>query len=720
MLKVALNILVSLVFLISSNSALANPQIYVSDQTTAEVSRYQNDGSERERLLTSYESPSYLEIDTTNDFLYWPASAKILRCAFDGTGFEVLYNFTDGLRQVTDIAVDPANGFIYWADYAAREIVRGSSSGTTDPVTLFNSSSGVGFPIGVAIDVSGGKIYWTQDNRQIYRANLDGTGAIELIINTASVPIDLLIDVAGGKIYWTSNGGNLVERGNLNGVGGFETLYNAGDGVSGPSGLALDSTTDILYIAEANGPVKRGGKDGVGALTQIFDASSPSDNGSIQGIAVDPSSDTVFFTGDVDVYKGNRDGTASITKKTSLRNSIFTPSQFALDLSNNKLYSIDNSFTADVPSIKSVDLDFDAFVTRGSLTGTVTTLFDANSDGLGNPHGIAVDPDGGKVYWGDTSTNKIQRGNIDGSGSVEDLFDNASNGIDTPLNVRLDATNGFLYWINQNAQKIQRGSTSGVGAVTDLFDNATDGIDTPTGLAIDVANGFIYWGDSADDKIYRGNIDGTGSKVEIFNSVDNVANPQAIYIDAANSKLLWIEAGKIYRGNLDGSGNVEEVIIGHLSLVDLVLTPDADGDEVPDEIDGCANDANKTSAGDCGCGAADTDSNSNNVSDCLLNQDVKQSITDLIALIKSLKPRKKKKQKARLAEVRTIANNIRTLINTNLNSYNLAKGTTKKLKKQAKKGRKQALKARKTTAANFKTNKRRAIKTLRKLNKFLA
>lgn len=44
---------------------------------------------------------------------------------------------------------------------------------------------------------------------------------------------------------------------------------------------------------------------------------------------------------------------------------------------------------------------------------------------------------------------------------------------------------------------------------------------------------------------------------------------------------------------------------------------DADGDNTPDGCDGCANDAAKTSAGQCGCGVADTDTDGDGTADCV-------------------------------------------------------------------------------------------------------
>jgi HYR domain-containing protein len=52
--------------------------------------------------------------------------------------------------------------------------------------------------------------------------------------------------------------------------------------------------------------------------------------------------------------------------------------------------------------------------------------------------------------------------------------------------------------------------------------------------------------------------------------------------------------------------------------LDFTVTgPDADDDGAIDCVDGCPDDAGKTSPGDCGCGVADSDANTNGIPDCI-------------------------------------------------------------------------------------------------------
>ena len=60
----------------------------------------------------------------------------------------------------------------------------------------------------------------------------------------------------------------------------------------------------------------------------------------------------------------------------------------------------------------------DAKIQRADLDGN--NVEDLVTLGLTGPHGIALDPAAGKMYWTDSGTDKIQRADLDGLG-VEDL-----------------------------------------------------------------------------------------------------------------------------------------------------------------------------------------------------------------------------------------------------------------------------------------------------------
>ncbi|MBX7139166.1 MAG: hypothetical protein K1X83_14420, partial [Oligoflexia bacterium] len=63
----------------------------------------------------------------------------------------------------------------------------------------------------------------------------------------------------------------------------------------------------------------------------------------------------------------------------------------------------------------------------------------------------------------------------------------------------------------------------------------------------------------------------------------------------------------------------------------------SDGDGTVDPADGCFADPHKIAPGACGCGIADTDSNSNGIADCLATPELKSRAEALKAALTSFK-----------------------------------------------------------------------------------
>ena len=95
---------------------------------------------------------------------------------------------------------------------------------------------------------------------------------------------------------------------------------------------------------------------------------------------------------------------------------------------------------------------------------------------MDDPYGIVLDVAGGKMYWTDNGTDKIQRSNLNGS-VVSDLV---ATGLSNPRGIALDAAGGKLYWTDKGTDKIQRSNLDGSG-VEDLV---TTGLEEPFGIAL--------------------------------------------------------------------------------------------------------------------------------------------------------------------------------------------------------------------------------------------
>ena len=100
----------------------------------------------------------------------------------------------------------------------------------------------------IDVDVANGQIYWGDTaSESIQRANLDGSNVETLAFATLPDVTNIAVDSVGGKVYWTNEASSSVMRGNLSG-GGDE---NVATGLSDPRGIALDTSSSTVYIAES-------------------------------------------------------------------------------------------------------------------------------------------------------------------------------------------------------------------------------------------------------------------------------------------------------------------------------------------------------------------------------------------------------------------------------------------------------------------------------------
>ena len=88
--------------------------------------------------------------------------------------------------------------------------------------------------------------------------------------------------------------------------------------------------------------------------------------------------------------------------------------------------------------------------TLNSLTVTWEVARSGLDFELGNPVDVALDISGGKIYWADTKTNKIQRASLDGS-NIEDFI---AAGLNNPGDIALDISRDKIYWTEIGRDKI--------------------------------------------------------------------------------------------------------------------------------------------------------------------------------------------------------------------------------------------------------------------------
>ena len=209
--------------------------------------------------------------------------------------------------------------------------------------------------------------------------------------------------------------------------------------------------------------------------------------------------------------------------------------------------------------------------------------------GLQEPYAVELDPVGGKIYWTDIGTGKIQRANLDDGSHIEDLVPASTRSLE------LDVSGGKLYWVAEG--RIHRANLDGTG-IEDITTKGTPvdisldlvhdklywvasvpnyhlmranfdgteaeivsitGANRPVGIALDRRDGKLYWGDIGSNTIKQANLD--GSKIETVVNAELPVPLPGITLDELNRKLYWADIGveQIKRSDLDGS-NVEDLI----------------------------------------------------------------------------------------------------------------------------------------------------------------
>jgi DNA-binding beta-propeller fold protein YncE len=245
------------------------------------------------------------------------------------------------------------------------------------------------------------------------------------------------------------------------------------------------------------------------------------------GIVVDVASGHIFWTNmgsspstnDGSIERADLDGKNVINIVPP--GGTFTPKQLQLDKKNGKLYWCDREGMR---------------VMRANLDGSkIETLVDTSQ---GDPRpgkdmlkwcvGIAIDVDGGKLYWTQKGQDNAGKGRIfrvnleipkgqtaANRKDIELLFD----GLPEPIDLDLDLANRVMYWTDRG--DAPRGNTvnrapmdpkPGVNTEPEIvFSNLMEGI----GLALDLKGGRMFITDLGGS-VYGANLDGSNPKTLFF------------------------------------------------------------------------------------------------------------------------------------------------------------------------------------------------------------
>jgi sugar lactone lactonase YvrE len=202
-------------------------------------------------------------------------------------------------------------------------------------------------------------------------------------------------------------------------------------------------------------------------------------------------------------------------------------------------------------------------------------LFSLNADGSKKqvlvtgcpiPDGIAVDVEGGHVYWSNMgrpplNDGSIERADLDGDNRVTIV---PAGGTHTPKQLQLDASGRKLYWSDREGMKVMRCGLDGSNVETLVQTGEGDGDRRDqtrwcVGIAVDPERGHIYWtqkgpSDGGLGRILRAGIDLPAGETpadrgDIEVLFDGLPEPIDLELDLATRTLYWTDRGDPPRGN---------------------------------------------------------------------------------------------------------------------------------------------------------------------------
>jgi hypothetical protein len=215
----------------------------------------------------------------------------------------------------------------------------------------------------------------------------------------------------------------------------------------------------------------------------------------------------------------------------------------------------------------------DGAIDRADLDGSNITSI-VPTGGTFTPKQLQLDKKNGKLYWCDREGMRVMRCNLDGS-NIETLVD-TSQGDARPgpdagkwcVGIALDVEGGKLYWTQKGSDnagqgrifranlEIPKGQTpANRNDIEVLYENLPEPID----LDLDIANRTMYWTDRGDpprgNSVNRGPMDvAPGKNIAPEIVVHDLMEGIGLFLDLKGGRMFFADfGGSIYSANLDGS-----------------------------------------------------------------------------------------------------------------------------------------------------------------------
>jgi DNA-binding beta-propeller fold protein YncE len=277
--------------------------------------------------------------------------------------------------------------------------------------------------------------------------------------------------------------------------------------------------------------------------------------------SVKPTSGRLFF---LDLSGGrvisvNPDGTDA---KTIVNEGRKLPDGVVVDVPTGHVYWTNmGNPSANDGSIERADLD----------GGNITTI--VPEGGTFTPKQLQLDKKNGKLYWSDREGMRVMRSNLDGS-KIETLIQAGHGEADRRdarnwcIGIALDVEGGKLYWSQKGNDNAGEGRIFRANLEIPKSQEPTnrkdiellfDSLPEPIDLDLDLVNRMMYWTDRGDPP--RGN---TVNRAHMDAAFPNRKEPQIVFthlmegiglaLDLKGGRMFLTDlGGSVYSASLDGS-----------------------------------------------------------------------------------------------------------------------------------------------------------------------
>jgi len=486
---------------------------------------------------------------------------------------------------------------LFFGSFASSQIVYAEPSFSLEFGSFGTDEGEFKSPSGLALDAGSDLLYVADtENDRIQIIDVDGScsGSDELANDVCFVdefgdsgdgegefdsPTALVLDTGTDLLYIVDSGNNRIQiidvNGNCSGntklgdngnddvcfVDEFGTVGNGDGEFNLPSGLALDTDSDMLYVADTNNN-----------RIQIIDVNGNCDSGDNDYLA-----DDICF---VDEFGGRGNGEGEFDEPSGLALDTDSDMLYVADTDNNQIQIIDVNGNCS-GNIKLGDNGNDDVCFVDEFGGSGSDDGDFNS-----PADLAIDASNDMLYVLDTKNDRIQIIDVDGSCSGSDeLIDDVcfidkfgklgdeDGEFEGPLALVLDTSDDLLYVADTENDRIQ------VLEISESSSGSGDNPTRPTGLKafpISVTSIFLTWNVADPDE------DVTGYKIQFKEGTgkyetavsDSKSNANSFVHDGLSKSITY--SYRIYAINDQGTSSVSSTVTEKPvdSLAPVALTAD--------------------------------------------------------------------------------------------------------------------------------------------------